>query len=273
MNLDLLHKALHGLPLGDLRFFARIDSTNNEAVYWAEQGAPDLSLVVADEQTAGRGREGRRWFTPPGSALAFSLVIKTFEAAGNLETSQILSRLTGLGALAVSEALRRDYGLLAEIKWPNDVLLERRKVAGVLAEAHWIGEQLSAVILGVGVNVSPDSVPPAGEVVFPADCVETVLGRPVERLELLRAILVHLLAWRGQMGQAQYLQAWEQRLAFRGEWVQIVSGAGGTQTPPETLPNRVQIIGLDVHGGLVVKDQSGKSLVLHTGEVRLKMGD
>lgn len=272
MDQEGLNKALQDFPLSGLRFFSRIDSTNNEAVYWADQGASDLSLVIADEQTAGRGREGRRWFTPPGTALAFSLVIKTFEA-GNLETPQLLSRLTGLGALAVSEALRSDFGLPAEIKWPNDVLLEHRKVAGVLAEAHWLGDQLSAVILGVGVNVSPGSVPPAGEVVFPATCVETVLGRPVERVELLRAILSHLMAWRDQMGQAQYLQAWEQRLAFRGQWVYMIDRAGGDETPPEKSLDRVQIIGLDVHGGLIVKDQSGKSLVLHMGEVRLKMGD
>jgi BirA family transcriptional regulator, biotin operon repressor / biotin---[acetyl-CoA-carboxylase] ligase len=266
MDQGEVKKALGDLPLGDLRYFARIDSTNNEAVHWADQGAPDLSLVVADEQTAGRGREGRHWFTPPAASLAFSLVMKTFESAGNLETSQILSRLTGLGALAVSEALSSDFGLTAEIKWPNDVLLERRKIAGVLAEAHWIGEHLSAVVLGIGINVAPGSVPPDGKVIFPASCVETVLGRPVERLELLRAILTHLLAWREKMGQASYLQAWEQRLAFRNEWVNIVTGQ-------ETQSDTVQIIGLDVHGGLIVKDQSGKSLVLHMGEVRLKIGD
>jgi BirA family transcriptional regulator, biotin operon repressor / biotin---[acetyl-CoA-carboxylase] ligase len=192
-----------------------------------------------------------------------------FEAIKDLQLPQVLSRLTGLGALAVCEALRCDYGLPAEIKWPNDVLLERRKTAGVLAEAHWIGSRLAAVILGIGVNVSPASVPSPGEVVFPASCVELALGRPVARPELLRAILVHLLAWREQMGQEQYVQAWEQRLAFRGEWVQIVDGVGGSNALPET----VQIIGLDVDGGLKVKDQDGKSLVFHMGEVRLRIGD
>jgi len=104
----LLH-ALDGLPLGGLRYFERIGSTNDEAAGWVGTGAPDLALVVADEQTSGRGRAGRTWFTPPGAALAFSLVLRSLPVTrGEAPHShpEIVSRLTALGALARALALR-----------------------------------------------------------------------------------------------------------------------------------------------------------------------
>jgi BirA family biotin operon repressor/biotin-[acetyl-CoA-carboxylase] ligase len=268
MNLVELQQTLIGLPVGGLRYFDRVGSTNDEAANWAEQGAADLALVIADEQIAGRGRQGRKWFTPAGTALAFSLVLKDFDQEA---LADILSRLTGLGALAVTEALRSDYGLPAVIKWPNDILLEQRKVGGVLAEASWIGSRLNSMILGIGINVQAGSVPPASECFFPAGCVETVLGRSVSRRELLRSILAHLLAWRERLGRPDFIQAWEERLAFKGEWVQIANGtlhrlgAGGL----DLSTNTVKIVGLDEQGRLKGRDQAGNLLFLHSGEVRL----
>ena len=152
MQLAALEECLDGLPLGPLRYLEQAGSTNDEAVNWADAGAPDLALVIADEQTAGRGRHGRRWFTPPGSALAFSLVLRDNLWTGTLESSpqafqMVLSRLTALGAIAVSQALRQSLGLESQIKWPNDILLDRRKVSGVLTEAQWLGNQPIAIIL------------------------------------------------------------------------------------------------------------------------------
>ena len=152
-----LEKSLAGLRLGPLHYYHQIGSTNDEAARWAADGAPDLSLFVADEQTDGRGRLGRRWFTPAGSALALSLILRD-QGQGSALPRHI-TRLTALGALAVCDALSDLYALQAEIKWPNDVLLSRRKIAGVLAEAHWQGEQLVAVILGIGVNVRQAALP------------------------------------------------------------------------------------------------------------------
>ena len=123
-----LQSILTGLPLGGLRYFDSIGSTNDEALAWARAGAPDYSLVVADTQTAGRGRLQRRWVTNPGAALAFSLVLWPAP-----QERQCLPRFSPLGAVAVRQALAVVFGLPAEIKWPNDVLLGRCKVAGVLA--------------------------------------------------------------------------------------------------------------------------------------------
>ncbi|MBI3739624.1 MAG: biotin--[acetyl-CoA-carboxylase] ligase, partial [Chloroflexi bacterium] len=152
MNQRELQKALSSLPLGGLRYFESIGSTNDEALAWATEGARDLSLVVADEQTAGRGRSGRKWLTPPGSALAFSLILRPTEAERTRP-----ARTTGLSALALSDSLRT-RGLAAQIKWPNDVLISGKKVAGILVESVWTGDALDASILGMGVNVLAASV-------------------------------------------------------------------------------------------------------------------
>src|SRR5512132_1605599 len=122
MNQDELKKALSKLPVGDVKYFDSIGSTNNEALAWATNDAKDLSIVIADEQTAGRGRLDRKWFTPKGTALAFSLILRP-----TAEEKPYLSRTVGLAALAVAESIQK-LGLAAQIKWPNDVLIAGRKV-------------------------------------------------------------------------------------------------------------------------------------------------
>src|ERR1044071_8233560 len=117
MNQHDLKKALSKLPLGDMRYFESIGSTNDEALAWAATDSPDLSLIIADEQTAGRGRLDRKWFTPSGTALAFSLILRPTP-----EEKPFLTRIVGLAALAVAEAVQKRE-LRAQIKWPNDVLI------------------------------------------------------------------------------------------------------------------------------------------------------
>src|SRR5258708_20494398 len=126
MNARQLQAALRDIPLGGLRFFESIGSTNDEALAWSTDGARDMSLVVADEQTSGRGRSGRRWFTPPGTALALSLILRPTAGEQNYP-----ARMTGLAALVLVDALR-NHRLQARIKWPNDILLDPQKTARIL---------------------------------------------------------------------------------------------------------------------------------------------
>ena len=261
------NELLSTLPLGAVRYFDRTGSTNDEAARWAADGAPDLALVIADEQTAGRGRLGRRWSTSAGTALAFSLVLRpqALLPRRQEQTTDLLPRLAGLGALAVCGGLEAAYALQPEIKWPNDVLLRRKKMAGVLVETHWQAEDMTALILGIGVNVASASVPPEGELAFPATCVERVLGGPVERWDLLRAILESLLAWRARLAEPEFLAAWEARLAFRGEVVQVNSGAG------ETVQG--EALGLTSGGGLRLRLADGGERRFQIGELRLRPVD
>ncbi len=255
MNEEQIRRALTRLPLGELRFFERTGSTNDIALAWAAGGAPDLSLVCAEEQTSGRGRGARQWFTPPGAALAFSLLLRPHE-----REIPSLSRFSGLGALAVCEALE-GRGLSPQIKWPNDVLLNGRKVCGILAEAVWLGERLDCVVLGIGLNVTPASVPPAECLSFPATSVETESGKRVNRPCLLADILRSLIGWRDRMAEHAFLQAWEERLAFRGQEVQILGG----ETP---LSGTVE--GLEADGGLRLRLANGEVRQVSVGEVHLR---
>jgi BirA family transcriptional regulator, biotin operon repressor / biotin---[acetyl-CoA-carboxylase] ligase len=256
MDTLVLHEALAGLGLGEIRYYDRIDSTNDEAMRWLEQGAPDLALVVADEQTAGRGRAGRRWFTPPGAALAFSLVLRRLPTA-----EQALASLTASGALAVSDALRLRFDLPVEVKWPNDVMIHRRKVAGILVELTWLGEQLQGAVLGIGVNVSRAAIPPSAELIYPVTCLEEESAMGVDRLKLLNTIVERFLRRREQMSGPEIFAEWEKQLAYRGEWIQIVSQA-------ESLPGR--ILGLNSDGSLRLLLASGREESVYSGDIRLR---
>jgi BirA family biotin operon repressor/biotin-[acetyl-CoA-carboxylase] ligase len=280
MDQQELETLLADLPLGGIRYFPKVGSTNDLAARWAKAGAPDFSLVVADEQSAGRGRLNRQWFTPPGSGLAFSVILRPenlpvdgLSSPPQAGQNPAITRLTALGALAVCETLNEALSpvLPAQIKWPNDVIATRRKLAGVLVELQWSGEKLNAAILGIGVNVTPASVPPPGEINFPATCVEEVVESPVDRWILLRDILVHLLRWREQMASEKFLLAWLGRLAFRGEWVTIVMESESGQDVPPTLEG--QVAGLNSDGSLRLRLRSGEITPIHFGEIHLRLAD
>lgn len=256
MNATQLETHLSSLPLGAIRYYDTLGSTNDEALAWSSQGAPDYSLVIADEQTKGRGRMERKWFTPPQSALAMSLILRPTDSE-----HEYPARTTGLLALSLADSLRK-LGLNPQIKWPNDVLLASRKVAGILVESTWMGEELDAMILGMGVNVLSSSVPPAEGLLFPATSIETELGHPVERIDLLRDTLINVIDWRLRLGTDAFLKAWEESLAFRGQQVQV----GGDSE--KTFLG--EITGLNPDGSLLLRDGHGKSVIVQFGEVHLR---
>jgi BirA family biotin operon repressor/biotin-[acetyl-CoA-carboxylase] ligase len=260
MDLHALQSLLSDLPLDSVAYFKVLDSTNAQAERWVENGAQHLSLVVADEQTAGRGRSGRAWFTPCGAALAFSLILRP-EQIG----STSLPRLTGLGALAVCEVLNREYDLQAQIKWPNDVLVGGRKLTGVLVEADWQGEDIRSAVLGIGINVAPDSVPPESEVVFPATCVETALGSPIDRWTLMEEVLRVLLSRLPDIHQDEFLQAWEGNLAYQREWVQLLREG--------SEPVIGRLLGLKSDGSLRLALPNGEEKFFQAGEIHLRKVD
>jgi BirA family biotin operon repressor/biotin-[acetyl-CoA-carboxylase] ligase len=263
MNEKTLRAALRDLPLGGLRYYPQLGSTNDAALAWASAEAPDLSLVVAEEQTAGRGRLGRKWITPPGAALAFSMIFRPQPVERN-----VIPLYSGLGALAVVIALEESYGLKPEIKWPNDVLLGGRKLCGILAETVWLGEQAESVVLGIGLNVSAEAVPEVGSLDFPATSLNAAVGASVERIALLHAILAALLAWRPRLGSAEFIQTWERRLAYRGEQVQVWSEAFAGV---EGMPVRTgQVEGLEYDGSLRLRSARGETFSVRFGEIHLR---
>ena len=256
MNRTEIESELSSLPLSTFRYFDTIGSTNDEALAWASKDAPDFSLVIADEQTSGRGRMERKWFTPPGAALALSLILRPT----NTERAHP-SRTTGLLALSLAESLLQ-LGLAPRIKWPNDVLLGGQKVSGILVESSWIGERLDAMILGMGVNVLNAAIPPADQLLFPATSIETKLGHPVDRIELLKNILTRVLDWRPKLGTDAFLKAWEEYLAFRGQQVRVEGRSGD--------PIIGVLLGLEADGSLCLQNDHGRSVTVRFGEVHLR---
>ncbi len=259
MDEKSLQTTLADLPLGGLRYFDSTGSTNDLALAWAAESAPDFSLVAADEQTSGRGRSGRTWYTPAGSALAFSLIL---QPNGSEREHPVF--FTALGALALAETLSKNFGLPASIKWPNDVLVRGRKVAGILIETVWLGDVVESVVLGMGVNVLSASVPPAKTLDFPATSLEDETGHTIDRPALLRGILSELVAWRARLGSPGFITAWEERLAYRGQQVQTWDPNG--QNPPRNG----QLLGLGADGSLLLRGENGESYSVHFGDVRLR---
>ncbi len=256
MNESSLKKSLSKINIGGLRWFDSIGSTNDEALAWAAAGADDLSIVIADEQTQGRGRLNRRWFTPKGSALAFSLILRP-----SAPLRPHLSRTVGLAALSIADSCL-NLGLAPRIKWPNDILLNGRKTAGILVESVWSGEDVDSLVIGMGINVYKDSVPPADMLQFPATSLEEMLGSAPKREDVLFNVLSALIRWRERMGSNELIHAWEEMLAFRGEQVEVKAGGEISITG--------KVDGLESDGSLRLKDAHDNSVIVRFGDVSLR---
>ena len=170
---------------------ARLESTNDTAKQLADQGAPEGLLVITDEQTAGRGRFGRRWWAPVGSALLTSLLFRPAApcerpAATGEGGVHIVQQLMMLCALSAADAIIHLTALPVELKWPNDLLVRGRKLAGLLAESVFQGDRLESVVVGMGMNVNM-TFADAPPFIATATSLQLELGHPVHRQSLLVA--------------------------------------------------------------------------------------
>ncbi len=257
LSAPALRQTLAGLRLGNpLHVYGVTGSTNDDARRLAEGGAPEGALVVAETQTAGRGRSGRRWITPPGTGLAFSLVLRPPLAA---ENSAWLMMLAGV---AVCAAVEQAAGVAARLKWPNDVLAGDDKAGGILLETALAGARLDYALLGIGLNVS--AAPPREAVNFPATSLAAAAGRPVARGPLLRAVLEqfeagyqHLLA----AGASPLLGAWRGRLAWLGQRVVAHTPDGAIEGTAERA---------EPDGALILRLDSGEARRVVAGDLSLR---
>jgi BirA family biotin operon repressor/biotin-[acetyl-CoA-carboxylase] ligase len=265
MNQKVLESKLADLPIGGVRYYDTIGSTNNVALNWADKGALDFSLVFANTQTDGRGRSGRKWFTYPGTGLAFSLILRPTRVEMR-EASRLTARFTGLSALAVCQVLQREYSLAAKIKWPNDVLVRDRKLCGVLVESQWMGDELSSIIMGVGINVTANSIPPDEVLNTVATSVVFEAGRQIDRFALLHQILSEIHTLRPQLLSEAFLRTWESNLAYREQLVEIVSEEGFNRKS-SALFVKGKILGLGKDGALLIRTPSEELIALRYGEI------
>lgn len=259
MDEKTLRVMLEDLPISRVDYYEETDSTNERALaaLGKEQERMDYRLLVAERQTAGRGRMGRSWVTTPGASLAVTLIILPDQSE-----QKRLGLFSLLGALSICRALDGFCGPLARVKWPNDVLLGGRKTAGVLVESRWEGEVLRGIALGIGINVLPQSVPTGQELLFPATCVQAHCQEKVDPLRVLHAVLVELLSLRPLLSTEEFIHEYTSLLAYRGEEVQL------------SLPNNETangtLAGIDNTGELILRSADGLETLHPIGDLRLR---
>ena len=219
----------------------------------AERGAPEGCVVVANAQSAGRGRHGRSWASPPGAGLYVSAVLRPPDRA--------LPLLTIAAGVAVAEGIQAATGLAVDVKWPNDVYAHGRKVAGILAEASSSNAgAIQHVVVGAGINVMPAAYPP--EIVHRATSLETELGRAVDRGLVLAEYLCALAA--------RYADLQDGRGdAVARVWRARAASMLGRRVQWETADATCEGVALDIDdtGALVVRTAAGPIRVT-AGEVR-----
>jgi BirA family transcriptional regulator, biotin operon repressor / biotin---[acetyl-CoA-carboxylase] ligase len=251
MGTDRLAAAVKTLPRPwQGHFFEATSSTQDEARAAAGRGAPHRSIFVADYQLAGRGRQGRSWLSEPGMALMLSVVFRDDAPA------PVPWRWTSLGSVSLAEAIERVApGSRPAIKWPNDVLLNETKVAGILAESTWNGQQLLAIV-GIGVNVNSDA-PFLATVGAPATSLKLASGREVDRGELLRALVQRMDVWL-DAAPADLHDAWQARFWGRGQRLRLLDLGRDEE---------VVVLGADPDGSLHVQMADGNERRTTTGEL------
>ena len=237
-----------------VRVYETLDSTNQEAKRLLAAGEPCPMLLLAEEQTAGRGRRGRGFYSPAGEGLYMTLALQPRAALSQA------TLLTAAAAVAVAQAVEALTALACQIKWVNDVYLDGKKLCGILTEASgsFEADALSSVCAGIGVNVRTRDFP------------EELAGRAcslwplaVSRNRLAAEIAVRLLNFAADLGARDFLEEYRRRSLVLGKAVAFTRGGG---------ERRALAVGIGENGELIVRYDDGREEALNAGEVRLLPG-
>jgi BirA family biotin operon repressor/biotin-[acetyl-CoA-carboxylase] ligase len=247
---------------GPLLHLAVTTSTNDRARELAREGAPAGTVVVAEEQTAGRGRQGRRWSTPRGTGLTVSVVHRL----GDPEPPGAAGLLPLASGLAVCDACESVSAVSCQLKWPNDVLIEGRKVAGILIEGR---SQERWAVIGIGLNVDLPREELSTELQATATSLRIETGAPVARDAALEALCSALADRLGQLRSGDFdgiLRAFGERDALFGRSVRWSASRG--ETGQQVVAGKAQ--GVDGAGRLIVVTDAGERTILDAGEIHLE---
>ena len=255
----LIQDGLHTATVArELHYFPRIDSTNRLAKELAAGNAADGTLVLAEEQTAGRGRLDRTWLAPAFSSILCSVIFFPALAPASL------FRLTMMTSVAVVNAINRACKLPAKIKWPNDVYLGDKKVCGILTEFSGDQERIRYAVVGIGLNVNID-FKGNPELASIATSLQAECGRKISRLNVLQALIEELDNYYQLLaaGRADDVRRdWEQHALILGKHVTVSSG-------DETVTGTAQ--GIDSDGHLMLIDENGARREIISGDVSLRL--
>ena len=232
-----------------LHYYPSLASTMDTAKKIAKETASEGTVVIAETQTAGRGRQGRAWLSPEGS-LAVSVILKP-----SLDN---LPQLVMIASLAVVRAINKAASLETQIKWPNDVLIKGKKVCGILIESEVKGEKVNFAIIGMGINVNfnPLDFPEISEI---ATSLSHEIAAEISRTELISALLFELeqLYLQAQAGAPIYRE-WQASMDTLGKWIQVRTGNTVEQGKAEAV---------NEHGNLILRRSDGSLTEILAGDV------
>ncbi|MGB2600858.1 MAG: biotin--[acetyl-CoA-carboxylase] ligase [Candidatus Omnitrophota bacterium] len=232
-------------------YYDSISSTNNRAYELAEAGEPEGTVVIAESQTHGKGRIGRKWVSPKGTGIYMSLIVRP-----DVETDEIPT-ITLIAAAGIISALKKSCGLDAKMKWPNDVLVNDKKLCGILTEIKAQPDQVEFLVLGIGINVNTPAskLPPEGT------SVKIECGRSMDRLELTRSVLTEF--------ESDYLKFNKEGFAaLRKECMDCSATLGKKVNVMEHhRSTKGMAIDIDEKGALIIKTDSGQKKRIFSGDV------
>ncbi len=220
-----------------IHYFSEIGSTMDAARELAKKGAGEGTIVIAEAQTHGRGRLGREWLSPKGG-IYFTLILRPKISPANAP------RINLMASVAVAVTIRKLFGLDAGLKWPNDVLIEGKKVCGILAEMDAEADVLNFVNLGIGINANT-SIPRFEKT---ATSLKHATGKDISRKEFLGALLVEIEHRQASLMEASLLEEWRKLSVTLGKDVRIVA-------PGEVIVGRA--IDVDTTGALIIRERNG----------------
>lgn len=258
LNAEKIKNNLDSVRLGsDILVFDAIESTNELARKHLEEGASEGWVLLAESQTRGRGRLGRSWISIPGVGIYMSVILKP-----RIQPER-LPQLTLLAGVAAVQSINEFTNKKAQLKWPNDILLNGKKLSGILSEYHTTQNGETGVIIGIGINAnhSPSDFPEDLRPLATSLGIET--GDPVDRQTLATSLIRHLDreydAFLGDNDSA-ILKKWTDHSDMFGK--KIVAARGGKEIQGTAF-------GLDLRGRLLIRTQQGKELALDSGEISL----
>ena len=256
LQLQEVQNGLVSKRLGtQFHWFHEIDSTNSQARRLAEQGAPEGEVVIAEQQTQGRGRLGRSWVSPPYVNLYFSVILRP------LLSPVHAPQITLTAAVALADAVAAFVPRPPVIKWPNDILIDGQKLAGVLTESSCTSDGIEFVILGIGVNVNFPRSLMGDEIRERATSLMEVGQKPVSREAFFRRLIQDLDRCYGVLEMSGFdalRPRWEARFNLAGRRVRV-------ELDTEMIIGVAR--GIDRHGALVLEDQNGTRRTIVAGDV------
>jgi BirA family biotin operon repressor/biotin-[acetyl-CoA-carboxylase] ligase len=257
-NEETLKNKLAGKIIGhQVYYFSEIDSTNDEAFELAAAGSPEGTVVIADSQTKGKGRLQRVWHSPSGSNIYTSIILRP-----NLEPDSA-PQISILAGVAIAEIMDNFCAGMVNLKWPNDVLLKRKKVCGILAQMKTSASRVDFVILGIGINVNIDYNQLPGDIKNTATSLAIETGHKISRQELIIGLYENLAKWYKKLmegGFSAVKEKWLSMAPMIGKRVQIMSGN-------EMISGKA--LGIDEQGSLLLLTAEDRRIKISAGDATI----